>query len=172
MLLHTRVQLDRLGPATFLLYDPTQPKLIHGTGHAIKRRQAHENLKKATDLVHESERLLGVEIPWTATSKEYLEAAELVRRRRYRRCLDELERLVVQRIFELTKMNKSQTGEFVVLLYVIFMRQLTQTQAINYASTLHRPFKPGHRQSNPHWSGTTRLPRRSNPRAGLYPGRR
>ncbi|TEB04036.1 hypothetical protein FA13DRAFT_1807722 [Coprinellus micaceus] len=83
---------------------------IHGTKHAIKRRQVNENPKKAIDLVHQSERLLGVEVPWTRASKEYLEAAELVRRRRYQRCLGELERLVVQGIFELTKMNKSQTG--------------------------------------------------------------
>jgi hypothetical protein len=44
------------------------------------------------------------------TSAEWRAASELVGRRRYQRCLDNLEGLIVSRMFELTKMNMSQTG--------------------------------------------------------------
>jgi hypothetical protein len=48
---------------------------------------------------------------WTHTTQEWQRAALLVSRCRYQRCLDELEGLVVSRMFELTKMNMSQTGQ-------------------------------------------------------------
>ena len=38
--------------------------------------------------------MLNVDERWAKTSAPYLQAAELVRRRRYQRCLDERERLV------------------------------------------------------------------------------
>lgn len=61
--------------------------------------------------VHVLKQKLGLENnQWTEASPEYQQAAVLVSRRRYQRCLDELEALVVSRVFELTKMNMSQTG--------------------------------------------------------------
>jgi hypothetical protein len=48
---------------------------------------------------------------WVLGSPEFEEAARMVSMRKYQRCLDDLEGLVVARIFELTKMNRSQTGE-------------------------------------------------------------
>ena len=48
---------------------------------------------------------------WTADSPEYLRVTEFVQRRKYLRAVDTLEALVVQRLFELTKMNHSGTGE-------------------------------------------------------------
>lgn len=63
------------------------------------------------DRVHTLEQKLGLEGKrWTEDSPEYQQAADLASRRRYQRCLDELEALVVSRVFELTKMNMSQTG--------------------------------------------------------------
>ncbi|KAF9439598.1 hypothetical protein P691DRAFT_616596, partial [Macrolepiota fuliginosa MF-IS2] len=47
---------------------------------------------------------------WAEDSPEYYQAAELVSRQCYQHCLDELEALVVSHVFELTKMNMSQTG--------------------------------------------------------------
>ncbi|KAJ6605731.1 hypothetical protein B0H10DRAFT_1820435, partial [Mycena sp. CBHHK59/15] len=38
----------------------------------------------------------------------------LVGKRRYQRCIDELEKLVVSRLFELTNMNQSKSGELTV----------------------------------------------------------
>jgi len=48
---------------------------------------------------------------WTADSPEYLQVTEFVQRHKYLRAVDTLEALVVQRLFELTKMNHSGTGE-------------------------------------------------------------
>jgi hypothetical protein len=47
---------------------------------------------------------------WTEASEEYRTAKQKVAERNYRRALDELERLVVQRLFELSKLNVSGTG--------------------------------------------------------------
>ena len=53
---------------------------------------------------------------WTPDSPEFLRAAEYLRIRTYQRAVDKLEGLVVQRLFELTKANVSQTGKHVVLI--------------------------------------------------------
>jgi hypothetical protein len=42
--------------------------------------------------------------------QEYEDGLVLVRERKYRRALDDLERLVVQRIFEMTKLGMSGVG--------------------------------------------------------------
>lgn len=47
---------------------------------------------------------------WESDSEEYQSIKSKVVERQYRRALDELERLVVQRLFELTKLNLSGTG--------------------------------------------------------------
>ena len=76
-----------------------------------KLRHATENVQKATASVHDFEEKLGVTRRWTPRDPEWKSAETLVTRRQYQRCLDELERLVVSRMFELTKMNMSQTGK-------------------------------------------------------------
>ncbi|KAJ6487325.1 hypothetical protein DFH09DRAFT_948590 [Mycena vulgaris] len=80
------------------------------TATAIKKRHALENYDKALDLVQESEVVMGVEVRWLSTGQEWSEAAHLVSTKRYQTALNRLELLVVQRMFELTKMNMSQTG--------------------------------------------------------------
>ncbi|TEB31942.1 hypothetical protein FA13DRAFT_1843167, partial [Coprinellus micaceus] len=133
--------------STFIQYDPSQPKSRNGSKAVIARRIAQENYDKAVGLVHESEHLLGVEQTWSPTSQPFLEAAEMVRRRRYQRCLDELERLVVQRIFELTRMNLSKTGY--KLRKHIAQALSTRSQAIRAAleryNAAARAFKPPRR---------------------------
>ncbi|KAJ7782095.1 hypothetical protein B0H14DRAFT_3095744 [Mycena olivaceomarginata] len=47
---------------------------------------------------------------WEWESAEWLEAEELANTRKYRKCINELEALVLKRMFELTKMNLSGTG--------------------------------------------------------------
>lgn len=47
---------------------------------------------------------------WEPESVEWKAAADKVVKRRYQRCIDNLEGLVVARMFELSKMNMSQTG--------------------------------------------------------------
>lgn len=52
----------------------------------------------------------GIGVRWLPDSVEFNEAAKLIRERRFRRAVDNLERLVVQRLFELTKLGMSGLG--------------------------------------------------------------
>jgi hypothetical protein len=79
-----------------------------------KRRHALEKHDKDLVIVHALEVRLGI-TRWVLGSPEYEEAGRLVAMRKYQRCLDNLEALVVARIFELTKMNRSQTGELCIV---------------------------------------------------------
>jgi len=51
---------------------------------------------------------------WTPESPAYKEAEKLLVERNYRRAVDNLEWLVVQRLFELTKLGMNGVGECVV----------------------------------------------------------
>lgn len=95
-----------------------------------------ENTEKALARVHMFEEELGIAERWTHSSPKFIEAAELVRRRRYQRCLDELEGLVVSRIFELSKMNMSQTGGL-AFNYVIPAITLTPSTHAGYKLRRH-----------------------------------
>jgi len=65
---------------------------------------------------------LGIEQRWQPQSTEWQSAGKLVAMRKYQRALDILEGLIVSRMFELTKMNRSQTGE--LFYYFYFINQL------------------------------------------------
>ncbi|KAJ7222792.1 hypothetical protein C8J57DRAFT_1440271 [Mycena rebaudengoi] len=76
----------------------------------VTRRHAQENYDGALAAVQQQEEFMAIEIRWLLTSDEWAAAAYLVSTKRYRTALSRLERLVIQRMFELTKMNMSQTG--------------------------------------------------------------
>ncbi|KAF6742544.1 hypothetical protein DFP72DRAFT_830402 [Ephemerocybe angulata] len=96
---------------TFVVYDPSLPSQPKGHGGIIiKRRNDQENYDKTLAVVQDLELKLNIKKRWTNKCDEWKAAAVMVSRKRYQRCLDELERLVVSRMFELTKMNMSQTG--------------------------------------------------------------
>jgi hypothetical protein len=61
--------------------------------------------------VVEMETALGITKRWETWSTEYVETLGYLSTRVYQRALEELQRLVVQRLFELHKMNISATGE-------------------------------------------------------------
>jgi hypothetical protein len=75
-----------------------------------KRRHALENRDKNLLVVQDLEVMLGVVERWVPECPEWKAAALMVGKHRYQRCLDDLEGLIVSRMFELTKMNMSQTG--------------------------------------------------------------
>lgn len=75
-----------------------------------KRRHALENRDKDLLIVQELEIQLNAITRWVPECPEWKAAALMVGKRRYQRCLDDLEGLIVSRMFELTKMNMSQTG--------------------------------------------------------------
>jgi hypothetical protein len=75
-----------------------------------RRRHAIENRDKDLATVQALEMRMGVTERWIRGSAESHEAARLLHMRKYQRALDVLEGLVVARVFELNKMNRSQTG--------------------------------------------------------------
>jgi hypothetical protein len=81
-----------------------------GNSLETKRRHALENRDRDLLVVQDLEVILGVVDRWIPESPEWKAAALMVGKRRYQRCLDDLEGLIVSRMFELTKMNMSQTG--------------------------------------------------------------
>ena len=76
-----------------------------------ERRHALEDRDKILVTVQDLEKKLGIKDRWRPGSVKWSTAADLVGKRTYQRCLDNLEGLIVARMFELTKMNQSQTGE-------------------------------------------------------------
>jgi hypothetical protein len=75
-----------------------------------ERRHAQEVATKDLLVVQSLEVRMNIVTRWDPKDDKWKEAAVMVGRRRYQRCLDALEGLVVARMFELTKMNMSQTG--------------------------------------------------------------
>ncbi|KAJ7175601.1 hypothetical protein C8R46DRAFT_1160846 [Mycena filopes] len=103
---------DRRYAAAFSKFSAADVSTLNAASTATPtaRRHARENYDKALGEVQESEMKMGVETRWVPEGPEWAEAAHLVSTRRYRLALLKLERLVIQRMFELTKMNLSQTG--------------------------------------------------------------
>ncbi|PPR06009.1 hypothetical protein CVT24_004721 [Panaeolus cyanescens] len=103
---------------TWVIENPQQASTssTNGAGKARAKKphtqlkHAEENERRCLQAVQELEVQLEITERWTPGMPEWNKAQELVSHRRYRRCLDELEALVVSRMFELTKMNMSQTG--------------------------------------------------------------
>lgn len=92
---------------------------------------------------------LKLEIPrrWTSEDAEWQEAGRLVAMRKYQMALDVLEGLIVARMFELTKMNQSQTGSCHVYSTLATTNFI---QAMHFASISARRCKHGHRPSERH----------------------
>jgi len=76
------------------------------------RCHALESQKRDLTAVQVLESKLNIAQRWTLNSVEWQQAAEKVSMQHYQCCIDALEGLVVARMFELTKMNMSQTGMF------------------------------------------------------------
>ena len=72
----------------------------------------HKRYLAINEEVCRIEEILGIEQRWTAESPQYMAALTVLHERKYRRALDNLERLVVQRLFELTKLGMSGVGEY------------------------------------------------------------
>ncbi|KAJ7120518.1 hypothetical protein C8R43DRAFT_959950 [Mycena crocata] len=85
-------------------YTPGVPKV------ELARRHAREKMEKDLDCVRELEGALDIVERWTTRSAKWEETTEAIKKRKYQLALDALELLIVERIFELTKMNQSQTG--------------------------------------------------------------
>ncbi|KAJ7223797.1 hypothetical protein C8J57DRAFT_1535947 [Mycena rebaudengoi] len=80
------------------------------TVSATVKRHAQESYDKSVDAVQQAEVRLSITKHWTREDPLWLEAATLVAKQRYHKCVNKLEELILKRMFELTKMNMSQTG--------------------------------------------------------------
>ncbi|KAJ7016733.1 hypothetical protein C8F04DRAFT_1201568 [Mycena alexandri] len=70
-------------------------------------RTSYDQYLATLEQVCRHEELNGIEPRWTPTSKEYVEALVVMTERRYKQAVSELERLVVGRLFEMTKLGMS-----------------------------------------------------------------
>ena len=87
---------------------------------ATKRSHAAERwVRSQQDRIKDLEDQLGIKSTdrWTADRPEYVEMLEYSRQRQFIRAVEDLENLVVQRLFELSKANLASTGE--VLSYIV-----------------------------------------------------
>ncbi|KAJ6456535.1 hypothetical protein C8R45DRAFT_943719 [Mycena sanguinolenta] len=76
----------------------------------VARRHAVEHRNRDLELVQDLESKLGVAQRWTSTSPEWILADKSIMDHRYLDALDEIERIIVERLFEMTKINQSSTG--------------------------------------------------------------
>lgn len=74
------------------------------------RRHARQEHARVNLEVCELEVKLGITDRWTPVTPQYTAALQHLRERKYRRVLEKLQRLVIQRLFELHKLNVAQTG--------------------------------------------------------------
>ena len=77
----------------------------------IQLDSAHRKLQHAEGLVANIQELLGIQDRWEIGGAEYNHWKEEALIMKYRAAIDELERLVVMRLFELAKLGMSGTGK-------------------------------------------------------------
>ncbi|KAJ7349571.1 hypothetical protein DFH08DRAFT_996667 [Mycena albidolilacea] len=75
------------------------------------RLHAKEKVDRDLDAVQELEEKLEISDRWTTESPKWMTTVAEIKQKKYQKALDAVELLVVERIFELTKMNQSQTGK-------------------------------------------------------------
>ncbi|KAJ7663692.1 hypothetical protein B0H14DRAFT_3102631 [Mycena olivaceomarginata] len=82
-----------------------------GTSKAeLARRRGKEKVEHDLEAVQELEERLGIVDRWTTESEKWQSTVGEIKKRKYQLALNSVEHLIVQRIFELTKVNQSQTG--------------------------------------------------------------
>jgi hypothetical protein len=77
-----------------------------------ERRHLAERRDNVLREVIATEVKMGIAKRWQPSDPEYIETAGYMSKRKYHLALDNLQRLVVLRLFELHKLNLSQTGVF------------------------------------------------------------
>jgi len=75
-----------------------------------ERQYADERRQTILKEVVEMEVKLSITTRWQPFSPEYINAVQYLGHCKYEKALDHLQKLVVQRLFELHKMNQSQNG--------------------------------------------------------------
>ncbi|PPQ84634.1 hypothetical protein CVT24_007189, partial [Panaeolus cyanescens] len=98
-----------------------------------QRKAARDKVNHITQELVEMEAALGIEKRWDPTMPQYIETLQYMSRRKYQKALDHLQKLVVQRLFELHRLNISGVGYRARSLLAKAMR--TRSRAIQNAIT-------------------------------------
>ncbi|KAJ7807675.1 hypothetical protein B0H14DRAFT_3483034 [Mycena olivaceomarginata] len=80
------------------------------TPSVSKVEVARQHAKEKVESVHALEVQLNIAERWTVASPKWVSTVVEIKKREYQLVLDALELLIVESIFELTKMNQSETG--------------------------------------------------------------
>jgi hypothetical protein len=92
---------------------PVPPNIHLAISHAQEWIDlATKKMQAAGEVVHKYEDVLDISERWMESSPEYIKYHQEVFLTSYQKAIDELERLVIMRLFELTKMSASGMGEF------------------------------------------------------------
>ena len=76
----------------------------------VDRRHAIDRYNRITLELSKIEAALEISRRWTPLDAEYKDATKFISERRYRAALEKLQKLVIQRLFELEKLNIAHTG--------------------------------------------------------------
>ena len=77
-----------------------------------ERRYTHEWYNTILYKVLELEEHMGITKRWTPTTPKYVETTHYISKRQYHQALNNLQRLVTQRLFELQRLNLSGVGKY------------------------------------------------------------
>ncbi|KAF8179785.1 hypothetical protein K438DRAFT_1977146 [Mycena galopus ATCC 62051] len=112
-----------------------------------QHRHALEVTEKSLATVQDLELRLGITTRWVPGGEEWVKAGKMVSSRRFQRALDQLQGLIVARMFELTKVNMSGTGyklrkHIAKALQVRSKAVKSALERYNFAAAAMAPAKP------------------------------
>jgi hypothetical protein len=81
-----------------------------------------------------------IPVRWIPTMQEYQDGLVVIRERKYRRAIDDLERLVVQRLFEMKKLGMNGVGT--LIRHTILYNSLTLSQDTSCERRLRNLLRP------------------------------
>ncbi|KAF8181477.1 hypothetical protein K438DRAFT_1601622, partial [Mycena galopus ATCC 62051] len=99
----------------------------------LARRHAKEKMDRDLEAVHELEEKLEISGRWTPESPKWAVTVAEIKQKKYQKALDAVELLVVERIFELTKINQSQTGKHFLIFWHIAKALQARSKAVRNA---------------------------------------
>ncbi|KAJ7747085.1 hypothetical protein B0H14DRAFT_3097053 [Mycena olivaceomarginata] len=94
---------ERAAQADGADYHPAPPS-------QLARRHAIDQRNRDMELVEDLEQKLAVETRWTSESPQWNATAAAMKKYKYLDALDEIERIILARLFEMTKVHQSGTG--------------------------------------------------------------
>ncbi|KAF7374056.1 hypothetical protein MSAN_00286500 [Mycena sanguinolenta] len=94
---------EKAAAADRAAFNPTPASQVSRC-HAIEKRNRDQ------ELVQDLETRLNISSRWTSASPEWVLAVKAIKDREYQDALDQVEKIIVERLFEMTKINQSGTG--------------------------------------------------------------